>query len=285
MAAQPAPISSITVGDIRVTNLPDGEAHLSATGFFPASGSEEAWQAHRQLLDDDGRLVVTLGGFLIETGDRKLLVDLGFGDITFEAPDFAKAWGGRFLDSLKQTGVNPDQIDTVLYTHLHSDHCGWTSLGQGDQRTLTFPNARHLAGAGEFEHWSANPDAPFAPDPEAARIPLENRLEAASDGQALAPGVNVRATPGHTPGHLSLVLSSGSARAIIMGDVLNCPAQLTEPDWSILFDVDEALARRTRDQLMAELEGTETVLACGHFPDAVFGRVLQAEGRRAWSIG
>lgn len=283
MAAQPAPLRSITIGDIRLTYLPDGEIH-AVTGWFPAT-SEEAWQAHRRWLDDDGRIVTTMGGFLIETGDRKIIVDTGFGDQAVEVPDFVKAWGGRYLDSLKQTGVAPDQVDTVIYTHLHSDHCGWTSGGAGGQRALTFPNARHVAGTGEWEHWVANPEAPFAPDPEAARGPLENRLEAASDGEAIASGVTVRATPGHTPGHQSLVLSSGTARAVITGDVLFCPAQIAEPEWSLMFDVDQALAKRTRDQLMAEVEGTDTILACSHFPDAVFGRVLRGEGGRAWSMG
>lgn len=284
MAAQPAPLSSITVGDIHLTYLPDGEMHAVATAFFPTT-SEEAWQAHRQWLDDDGRIVANIGGFLIESGDRKILVDTGFGEQAVEIPDLVKAWSGKFLDSLKQTGVTPDQVDTVIYTHLHADHCGGTSQEAGGQRSLTFPNARHLAGTAEWEHWVANPDAPFAPDPVAARGPLENRLETTSDGQVIAPGVNVRATPGHTPGHVSVVLSSGPARAIILGDVFFCPAQLAEPEFSLVFDVDPTLARRIQDQMMAELEGTDIAVACGHFAESVFGRVLQAEGRRAWSIG
>ena len=278
MAAQPAPQSSISVGDIRLTYLPDGEGHLSATGVFPAS-TDVRWQPHHQWLDDDGWWVASVGGFLVETGDRKVLVDLGFGEQTFEAPGFARAQGGRFLESLKQAGVLPDQIDTVVLTHLHSDHTGWIS----DRGSLTFPNASYLLGSDEeWTFFQEHTDVPFHPG-ESVRD-LENRFGTTTDGQVIAPGMNVRATRGHTPGHQSIVISSGAARAIIMGDILHCPAQITEPEWNTIFDVDVAMARRVREQLLAEAEASDTVMCCGHVAGAVFGRILPGEGQRMWQV-
>lgn len=278
MTGQPASQSSISVGDIRITYLPDGEAHLSATGVFPAS-TDVAWQSHQQWLDDDGWWVASVGGFLVETGDRKLLVDLGFGDQTFEAPGFARAEGGRFLESLKQAGVLPEEIDTVVLTHLHSDHTGWIS----DRESLTFPNATYLIGNDEeWTFFQEHTDVPFHPG-DSVRA-LENHFGTTSDGEAVAPGVNVRATRGHTPGHQSVVVSSGAARAIIMGDILHCPAQITEPEWNTIFDVDVALARRVREELLAEAEATGTVMCCGHIGISVFGRVLPGDGKRMWQI-
>jgi glyoxylase-like metal-dependent hydrolase (beta-lactamase superfamily II) len=283
MAAQPAAQHSIDVGDIRLTYLPDGEGHLVPTGALPDS-TEEAWQqAHQQLLDDNGRVVTTFGGFLVETGDRKVIVDLGFGDQSAEFPDFATLKGGRFLDSLKQTEVDPADIDTVLYTHLHVDHVGWTSRAEGSGRALTFPNARHLASGAEWQHWSKPDESGVGPDPDAVLNPLQSRLEEVADGHTVAPGVTVRSTPGHTPGHQSVVISSGSARAIIVGDVLWCPAQIPQSEWNVVFDVDPGLARRTREAFLAEVEQSETILACSHFSEAVFGRVLTGEGKRMWS--
>lgn len=279
MAAQPASQTSISVGDIRVTYLPDGEAHLTPTGVFPAS-TEESWQSsHQRWLDDDGWWVASVGGFLVETGDRKILVDLGFGDQTFEAPGFATAQGGRFLDSLKQAGVLPEQVDTVLLTHLHSDHTGWIS----NQGSLSFPNATYMLG--NDEEWSffqEHTDVPFHPG-DSVRD-LANRFETTTDGQAVAPGVNVRATQGHTPGHQSIVISSGADRAIIMGDILHCPAQITEPEWNTIFDVDIELARRVREQLLSEMESSDTIMCCGHIAEAVFGRVLPGDGKRMWQV-
>jgi glyoxylase-like metal-dependent hydrolase (beta-lactamase superfamily II) len=171
-------------------------------------------------------------------------------------------------------------VDTVLFTHMHLDHVGWTSHGG----TLTFPNARYLAGEGELEFWQGLTDADLAirPDPDSVQTPLKGRMEAVRDGQAVASGVNVLASPGHTPGHCSVVVSSGSERAIIMGDVLLSPLQITQSDLGVLFDVDPATAARTRDKMAAELAGDEQAIgANGHFSGSVFGRVIPAEGR-AW---
>ncbi len=225
-----------------------------------------------------------MGAFLVRSGDRKILVDLGLGPgVEMDLPDFATVRSGRLLDGLRAAGLGPADIDTVVYTHLHSDHVGWTS---GADHDLTFPNAEHVIGAGvEFEFWRAHPDLPSAPSAEAVLDPLESRLTTAADGQAVAPGVTLRATPGHTPGHQVVILSSGPERAVLMGDVLHCPVQLVEPEWSVLFDVDAAMARRTRERLLDELEGTDVQVACGHFPEAAFGRVVRGAGRRYWQVG
>lgn len=275
--AQPAPLQSIRVGDIEVTYLPDGEGHFVPTQFFPASQSE-AWANHERWLDSDGRVLTTLGAFLIRSGDRTIVVDLGLGVAEMDIPDFAWVRAGKLLDSLGRAGVSPADVDTVLFTHLHSDHSGWTSQEGG----LTFPNADHLVGDHEIGFWRENADAPFAPPVDGVLDPIEPRLTVTSDGQAVAPGVTIRSTPGHTPGHQTVVLSSGDQRAIILGDIMHCPAQMLEPDWSVLFDVDAGLARQTREKLLDEIEGADIPIGCSHFPEAAFGRVMVGEGKRYW---
>jgi glyoxylase-like metal-dependent hydrolase (beta-lactamase superfamily II) len=280
MSARPAPLESIDVGDIRVTHLPDGDVSISASAVFPA-GSQELWDAHPDLFDDDGLLLMTLGGFLIETGDRKILVDLAFGDMTVQFPPVqAEFRGGKLLASLRKAGVEPGDVDTVFYTHLHLDHVGWTA----QNGSLTFPNARHVAGEGEFEFWQGVTDeglAAVGPHPEAVQAPLADRIESVADGETIAAGVNVLATPGHTPGHCSLVVSSGEDRAIILGDVIHCPLQLSESDLRLIFDVDSDAAARTRERIAAELEGDAgTIGASCHFSGSVFGRVVKGTGRR-----
>ncbi|MEJ8277777.1 MBL fold metallo-hydrolase [Pseudonocardia spirodelae] len=280
--AQPAPSRTVTVGDIAITYLPDGEGHFDPVGMFPASVDQQAWERHSRWLDGDGRVVVSIGGFLIRSGDRTVVVDLGLGVAEVEIPGFATATSGKLLESLAAAGVSPGEVDTVLYTHLHSDHTGWTS-GDGG---LTFPNAVHLVGdEAEVAFWRDNPDAPFAPPADTVLDPISPRLEFCADGQSVAPGVTVRATPGHTPGHQSVVVSSGAERAVLLGDVAHCPAQLPEPEWSVLFDVDPVTASATRERLLDELEGTGTVVGCGHFPEAAFGRIVRGEGTRYWSAG
>jgi glyoxylase-like metal-dependent hydrolase (beta-lactamase superfamily II) len=280
MSARPAPLESIDVGDIKVTYLPDGDATVEAGTVFPAS-NEALWEAHRELFDADGKLLLTLGGFLVETGDQKIVVDLGFGDMTVPFPPVGGVFrGGKLLSSLRKAGVEPADVDVVFYTHLHLDHVGWTA----QNGELTFPNARYVVGEGEFEFWQGVTDEELAvvgPHPEAVQAPLVNRIESVGDGALIAPGVNVLASPGHTPGHCSAVISSGADRAIILGDVVHCPLQLADGDLRIIFDVDPDTAARTRDKIAAELEGTPGVLAAdGHFSGSAFGRIVRGTGRQ-----
>lgn len=279
-AARPAPSRTIAVGDISITYLPDGEGHFEPVGMFPASESDpDGWKRHSRWLDDDGRVVVTIGAFLIRTAGRNVLVDLGLGEADIEIPGFATATSGKLLQNLAAEGLSPADVDTVLYTHLHSDHTGWTSGGSG----LTFPNADHLIGdEAEIAYWRANADAPFAPPVDSVLDPISPRLGTCSDGQTVAPGVTVRATPGHTPGHQSVIVSSGAERAVLLGDVAHCPAQLPEQEWSVLFDVDPVTARATRERVLDELEGTDTPVGCCHFPESAFGRIVRGEGVRYW---
>lgn len=284
MPAAPAIQQSVQVGDVRITYLPDGVAATAPTLFFPGSRAD-LWDAHRRYLDGDGRVVMTIGGFLVESGDRKILVDTGIGDVHIPVDALDGYFtGGRFMESLKATGVSPAEIDTVAFTHFHLDHVGWVSSGGA----LNFPNATYLAGAGEFDFWHGVTDealAALGPHPEAVQAPLEHRLEVAEDGATVAPGVTALATPGHTPGHVSFVISSGTDRAIVMGDAIHCPLQFEEQDLTIFADIDAALARRTREKIAAELEGSpQTIAGVGHFPDAVFGRLVTGQGRRWVSL-
>ncbi|WP_327287411.1 MBL fold metallo-hydrolase [Streptomyces sp. NBC_01198] len=273
MPATPALLNSLTVGDIRITYLPDGAGHFSYD-VFPGS-SQECWARHAAQTSD-GRWVCSIGGFLVESGDRKILVDLGFGDAVLEVEGFVTAKSGRLLANLGAAGLTPAEIDTVVYTHMHADHTGWTATGDA----LTFANARHLAGPGEVSHWIGRDDEPFSP---AGQLPFTSNFEESKDGEIIAPGVEILHAPGHTPGHQCLVISSGTERAMILGDTLHTPAQLQEPDLSFMFDVDPVQARRWREDIVAKLAATGTTVGACHFSGSAFGRVMTGQGQRFWA--
>jgi glyoxylase-like metal-dependent hydrolase (beta-lactamase superfamily II) len=278
VTARIAPRETIRIGDIRLTFLPDGIGTVAPGPLFP--GVDQAgWVRHRRWLGDDGRVVTSMGGFLIETGDRKVLVDTGLGATEVE---IGASWarGGRFLSSLAATGVRPEEIDIVVYTHLHSDHSGWTGSPDGQ---LHFPNARHLIGSeAEWAYWQTHTGG-WAPPADTVLTPLAGRVEAVGDGHQPAPGVTLLATPGHTPGHQSVMVASGSERAVLVGDILICPIQVSEPELEVMFDLDPALAERTRENALREAEADGTVVACAHFPESAFGRVLRGRSTRTWS--
>jgi glyoxylase-like metal-dependent hydrolase (beta-lactamase superfamily II) len=106
------------------------------------------------------------------------------------------------------------------------------------------------------------------------------RIHLVDHDTAVVPGVDVTMTPGHTPGHLSVVVSSGVHRALLLGDAITCPVQLDEPTWHALGDLDPRLAAQVRERLFRELEDENTLGAGAHFPELQFGRVLTGEMRR-----
>jgi glyoxylase-like metal-dependent hydrolase (beta-lactamase superfamily II) len=277
-----ASLRSVAVGDVRITYLPDGIARLTPREFFPAS-DEEGWKRHPEFLDEEGWLICSLGELLIENGDRKVLLGTGFGDRFADLPPFGSAGGGKLLASLTQAGVSPDEIDTVVYTHLHFDHVGWATTEKTDGWTPGFPNARYMVRAAEWNFWEGKDD-PAGMGKASFEEPLRDRIELFDSDVTVAPGISILSTPGHTPGHSSVVVSSGTERAIVLGDVIHCPVQLEEEEWACAFDVDPALARATRDRLVAELEGSSTLVGGGHFSDFTFGRVMRGEGRRLWTV-
>ena len=267
------------VGDVRIDSVFDASARQVPTESF-AGGSDEDWADHRDLLDADGMLVSVYGGFLIRSGDRRVLVDLGLGP-----RQLGREKGGAFLGSLADLGLQPGDVTDVVFTHLHLDHVGWAT---DHEQHPVFGSATYRCSSADWNHFMVEQRGI---DPFGAGYTTDQLLEGATerfetwDGDGpLLPGIDVRATPGHTPGSSVIVVSSGRERALLIGDVVHCPIQLVEDEWGVLYDVDPDLARRTRQRLINELEGGQTPVAGAHFPGAQFGRLLQAEGRRRWVV-
>ena len=258
------------LGAFRVDHVVDGQARFKPHNVFPGATAEQ-WGMHDHLLDADGLLPFTMGGFLIRGGERTVLVDAGLG-----AGEMMGITAGALLDNLAVLGVAPADITDVVFTHLHIDHIGWSSA-DGE---VVFPNATYRCAPAEWDHFMVHNRGA-----EAERIgPAADRFEQWEMGATIAPGLDTLSTPGHTPGSTTLVLSSGTERIMFLGDVVHCPVQLEDDEWAALFDVDPDLAKRTRNALAQELEGTDTRVSGAHFPELTFGRLVQAEGRRRFVV-
>jgi glyoxylase-like metal-dependent hydrolase (beta-lactamase superfamily II) len=258
----------VRVGDLEVVPIVDGTGREKAREVLSAPGADR-WACHPEALDARGDLVLTLGGFLLRTGDRTVLVDAGVGRIHND--HYA---GGGFLDALAATGTTPDEVTDVVFTHLHFDHVGWaTSRGE-----VVFGNATYRVHEADWAHFV---DAPDAEEGAVRKLaPLRERLEPFDAEHTLAPGLDARPTPGHTPGSTTYVVSSRGERALLIGDVAHSVVELAEPDWQAVFDVDPLAAQAMRNRLVDEVADTADLVAPGHLPGLAFGRVVTVGERR-----
>jgi glyoxylase-like metal-dependent hydrolase (beta-lactamase superfamily II) len=260
----------------------DGTSRLTPSEAYVGTPSE-AWAPHRRFLDNDGMLVLAIGGFLIRGPSRLVLVDAGIGAV--HAGPFNS---GLLLDSLASLGVNPSHITDLVLTHLHFDHVGWAS----QRGVAVFDRATYRCDQRDWDHFvsQGRPQPPRAslvgPDGEtrAKMAGLADRMEMWSASGPILPGVDAMVAPGHTPGSTIVVVSDGVERALLLGDVVHCPVELLDDEWEGLADVDPDLAKRTRAALAREIEGSDIPVAAGHFPGLQFGRLIAAEGVRRWVV-
>jgi glyoxylase-like metal-dependent hydrolase (beta-lactamase superfamily II) len=257
----------MNVGDIDVVPLSDGTA-MMPKGFWVGFDFER----HPDVLAPDGRIHMPIGCYLVRTGQQLVLLDAGMGPHDNE-------WGrgGELPAQLRAAGVAPDEIDLVVCTHLHLDHAGWLV----HESAPFFTRATVRYGTGDWHHFvdDAEPGDRIA---EGMRLLRDaDRLEPIEgDMVSLAPGLTARYTPGHTEGHYSLVVSSGDERLFLLGDAVECPLQVTEDEFSAWSDVDPVMAKRTREAMWRELEGTDAMVGAAHFPGLQVGRILTGQGKR-----
>jgi glyoxylase-like metal-dependent hydrolase (beta-lactamase superfamily II) len=187
------------------------------------------------------------------------------------------------LTGLRALSVSPAEITDVICSRLHADHVGW--LFDTDARPV-FAEAAIWIGQGDWHHFVTGAGEMLPHICEGLRASARSGSVRLIDRDTtIAGGIAARLAPGHTPGQLCVVISSGAQRALLLGDAITCPIQLDEPAWHSMGDVDPVLAARTREQLWQELEDEHTIGVGAHFPELEFGCVRTGTTRRWCSAG
>jgi glyoxylase-like metal-dependent hydrolase (beta-lactamase superfamily II) len=273
--------NTIRVGDVEIMALSDGMLEFDLCNFFPTIPADN-WRDYQSHLTEEHKVRFNLGSYLIRADGRTILVDTGLGPRPANTPDVP--WG-ELLRDFQANGVRPDQVDMVVMTHLHRDHVGWNLLAEGERYVPTFPKARYWMSAKDW-------DASHQPEVQAARFPNAptcvwpladlGLVELMHGEHSLTRELTAVPTPGHTPGHMSILVTSRGERALVLGDAAHSPVQLQEPDWVSRADMDPELTRQTRRALLDRLEREDIIVAAGHFQAPGFGKIVRLQGRRYW---
>jgi glyoxylase-like metal-dependent hydrolase (beta-lactamase superfamily II) len=266
------------VGDIRITRVVDFMQDIDLAFLIPEATAEnlapmESW-LKPHFLNRDGSVPLSFHTFVVQDGEQTILVDTCIGnDKPRDLPDW-NLRQGDFLNAIAAVGAPRESVDVVLCTHLHVDHVGWNTMLHNDQWVPTFPNARYLFGREEWAFWENETD-PFGAEAKTDSIlPIINSelVELVEVDHVVSSGVCLLPTPGHTPGHVSVLVESEGSRAVITGDLFHHPVQFAKPFWKDIADVDSAVAERTRNQFMAQFSDATLVLGT-HFASPTAGHI------------
>ncbi len=292
-------IKTWQIGGVRVTRIAEGpDFAIDPSLLFPIdrqSALEHAWLRPR-FVTTSGELLMTIQAFVLETEDRRIVVDTCIGN---DKRRHAPMWNnlqGPFLHDLAAAGYPPECIDTVICTHLHVDHVGWNTRWVEDRWIPTFPNARYLFARLEWEHWCAEVERKnnivAAAATEAANMMQTDELiedsirpimdaglhEFVETNHRLTAEVALEPAPGHTPGHVSVRIDSRGSRAVLTGDLMHHPLQCARPELGTHIDWDNDRGHRTRIDFFNELADKPVFVLGSHFV-APTGGYIRTHGK------
>jgi glyoxylase-like metal-dependent hydrolase (beta-lactamase superfamily II) len=272
------------IGQVKITRVVEMQV-AGGTRFLLPQATPEAvapidWLAPH-FVDANGKLIMSIHALIIETPTRKIMVDTCIGN---DKERNVPAWNKLqlpFLADLAKAGYPSETVDTVLCTHLHVDHVGWNTMLVDGQWMPTFPNARYLIADKEFQYWDAGDDKDgfgdimgdsVRPVYDAGLVDLVEVNARLCDEVSLVP------TPGHTPGHISVLIESLGAKALITGDSFHHPCQMAHVDWASSADYDPQASTATRKNMLLDYADSDVLIIGTHFATPTAGHIRQNNG-------
>jgi len=261
------------VGDIEITVLSDGIARVPVSEAFVLNVKpEEVNAALREAYMEPGVFIGPYNPIVLNTGTRLVLVDTGTSEANYIA---SKGVAGQLLTNMAASGIDPKAVDTVIISHYHGDHIN--GLLRADN-SIAFPNAEILVPAPEHKYWTDAGEESRSPTPRIADIfkgvrrvmgnaEVMKRLRTYEWDKEVIPGVLAVGTPGHTPGHTSHIVTSGSSKVYVQADVTHAPFLFARhPGWHAFYDHEPILAEATRRKVYDMLSAEKMLVQGFHYP-------------------
>jgi glyoxylase-like metal-dependent hydrolase (beta-lactamase superfamily II) len=234
-----------------------------------------------------GKMIISFQCFVLRSKGRVAMIDTCIGNDRKREFDVFTNMQTTFLEDLATAGFPHEEVTDVLCTHLHFDHVGWNTRLVDGRWVPTFPQARYLFGRSEWEHWKFLNDTHGYHDlnhMEDAVLPIVDAglAEFIEPNFELTDEVSLISTPGHTPGHVSVLIRSRGQSAVITGDMMHNPIQIATPATEGRFDMDKSRAARTRCEFVERFNNSGTLVIGSHFADPSAGHIV-SDGK-AWKL-
>jgi glyoxylase-like metal-dependent hydrolase (beta-lactamase superfamily II) len=280
-------METIRLGEVTMSRVVEiGRSSFPTASMLPDS-TPEAIAAHHHWLKPHffdeavGDVASRIQTYIVRTPRHTVLIDTGVGNGKARAG--APLWhlrGGSYLEDLEKAGTTPDDVDVVVCTHLHVDHVGWNTRLVDGRWVPTFPRATYVMAGEEWEFWKHESEA----GTEEWGCIADSVTPVGDSGQArLVDGhyvidehLRFEPSPGHTPGHVCVRLSTSAGEAVFSGDLMHRTVQVAEPQWSSRFCYDPARARDTRREFVERHADAGVLVLAAHFP--LPGFIVRADG-------
>lgn len=272
---------SWTIGEVKITSIVESETPTSPRFLYAnvdkigvLERAEKAPWLRPHFVSDDGYLLQKIQCLVIDVGEHRIAVDTCIGNDKDRNNELWDHLQGPFLEDMTKAGYAPESITHVVCTHLHVDHVGWNTRLVDGAWVPTFPNARYLFVDTEHEHWKTAETLFEGEDvfgDSVAPISDAGLADLVATDHRVCAEIYFQPTPGHTPGHISVVIESDDKKAIITGDMTHHPMQIADPNLSSMFDTDQDAARATRHAVFPEWADGETLIIGTHFGSPTAG--------------
>jgi glyoxylase-like metal-dependent hydrolase (beta-lactamase superfamily II) len=272
------------VGNVEIEVVSDGVVWIDAGAVFGLV-PKLLWESHTPELNDKNQIPLGLNCLLVRAGDRTTLIETGIGAKLDERGrrNYPGDYG-HLLPALARAGVQPEDVDAVVNTHLHFDHCGWNTVSLHGRVLPTFPRARYYVQRGEYEvalHPNERTRGTYFGE---NFVPLEEsgQLELVEGEYQITPEVRFLPAPGHTHDHACVAIASAGEFAIYSGDLVHHITHLERLAWISAFDVLPLISLETKRRLIEQMIERNALVIVAHAAFPGVGRVTRSDGRSTW---
>jgi glyoxylase-like metal-dependent hydrolase (beta-lactamase superfamily II) len=269
----------ITLGDFELTVVSDGTYFLDGGGFFGVV-PKSLW-SKRVTADEQNRVAAGLNSLLVRTGKQNVLIETGIGNKLSDKMVRIYGQPAKLLQNLHTVGIAPEDIDIVINTHLHFDHCGWNTVRKDGRIMPTFPDAKYYAPEGEWQY------ARHPTERDAISFISENydplvesgQMTLLSGGEEIIPGISVKTFPGHTAHMQAVIVRSGGQTACYISDLIPTGAHI-DLTWGMAFDLYPLQTIESKKRYYAEAIPGTWLTVFTHDPQTPWGYVEKGEKGR-----